>query len=467
MRTISRGFPFDRLTCRRRLAVPGIVALAVTVSALFSPALAQDRPVDAAATPQSLEIRRNASEDELRRIARAIAEANGKADQLEKSIAAIEKSKVALREAIIASAAGRKELEARIADHSRQIASLEKNQKTIRASLKERRGLLSEVLGALERMGRNPPPALLVTPDDALGSVRSAILLGAVVPGIRGETDKLAADLAALARVGHDLGKARENFVLAMAASLEESRRMDRLIIENERIAEKSGRDLAAERKKAADLASRATSLESLIASLERDIGSAKAAADAARAENDRRKALTPEEREAERKAVDDSVPDKNRIAPAYAFSDLKGKLDPPVAGRLIRGFGEDDGTGHQTVGLTLESGPGAIVTAPADGWIVFAGPFRSYGETVILNLGDGHHMVMTGMGSVLTRQGQFVVAGEPLGQMGEKRVASAAALALETDRPTLYIELRKDGEPVDSTPWWLVRTVGKAQNDS
>ena len=41
----------------------------------------------------------------------------------------------------------------------------------------------------------NPPPALLVTPDDALSSVRSAILLGAVVPGIRGETEKLAAEL--------------------------------------------------------------------------------------------------------------------------------------------------------------------------------------------------------------------------------------------------------------------------------
>ena len=56
---------------------------------------------------------------------------------------------------------------------------------------------------------------------------------------------------------------------------------------------------------------------------------------------------------------------------------------------------------------------------------------------------------------------------GEPLAVMGEKRVASATALALETDRPTLYIEFRKDGKPVDSRAWWTGSGSGKAQNDS
>ena len=84
----------------------------------------------------------------------------------------------------------------------------------------------------------------------------------------------------------------------------------------------------------------------------------------------------------------------------------------------------------------------------------------------VILNVGDGYHLVMTGMDKVNVQPGMFVFSGEPIATMGEKRVASATALALETDRPTLYIEFRKDGNPVDSKPWWS-RETGRARNDS
>ena len=106
-------------------------------------------------------------------------------------------------------------------------------------------------------------------------------------------------------------------------------------------------------------------------------------------------------------------------------------------------------------------------MTAPSDGWIVYAGNFRSYGQMIILNPGDGYHVVLSGMEKVSVQTGQFVVAGEPLATMGAKRMASAAALALETDRPTLYIEFRKDGKPVDSGPRWTAAEVGKARNDT
>jgi len=107
------------------------------------------------------------------------------------------------------------------------------------------------------------------------------------------------------------------------------------------------------------------------------------------------------------------------------------------------------------------------VVTAPADGLVVFAGAFRSYGQMIILDAGDGYHLVISGMDTISTRQGKFVFSGEPLAVMGAKRVASATALALETDRPTLYIEFRKDGKPVDSRPWWTAKDTGKARNDS
>jgi len=412
-----------------------------------------------------LTIRRNATESELRELAKTIAEAKARTQSLEETLAGIERTTAGLREALVQSATRRKELEAKIIANADRIDELEMLQFGVKASLMERRGVLTEVLAALQRMGRNPPPALLVSPDDALASVRSAILLGAVVPGIRGEAEKLAADLQSLTELRARIEEERQNYVSTTAEALEEEARMTQLVAENDRLRAENQAELEKERKRTEELAARATTLENLISSIEREIASAREAAALARREEARINAMTPSELEQARREAGTILPDKNRIAPAYPFSVLKGKLELPVAGNILRRFGQDDGTGHPAQGITLATGPGLVVTAPADGWVMFSGPFRSYGQMVIMNSGEGYHIVLSGMEKVMTRQGQFVVAGEPIGQMGEKRIASAAGLNLVTDRPTLYIEFRKDGKPVDSSPWWVAKDLGKARN--
>lgn len=444
-----------------------VAAAAVFGLAGLSPGLAvpqQMEPIPTETGPLGvLTIKRNATESELRELAKTIAQAKARTADLEASIAGIERTTAGLREALVASAGKRKDLEQQVIANEDRLKGLGTRENLVKASLHQRRGLLAEVLAALQRMGRNPPPALLVTPDDALSSVRSAILLGAVVPGIRGETEKLAADLQSLSDLRKEIAAEREKYVTTMASAIEEEQKMTLLAAENDKLNVKNRAELENEKKRAAELAARATSLEGLISTLESEISSAKAAAEAARAEEVKRRKLTASERA--RLDADTSLPDKNRIAPAYAFSALKAKLELPVAGDVLRLFGDDDGTGHSAQGITVAAKSGMVVTAPADGWIMFAGPFRSYGQMIIMNAGDGYHIVMSGMDSVTARQGQFAVAGEPLGQMGEKRIASAAGLHLETDRPTLYIEFRKDGKPVDSRPWWSAKDLGKARN--
>lgn len=454
----------NRITAGKRAQFVAMAAAGIAL-AVPMPSLPQNMDPIPTETGQIgvLTMKRNVTESELRELARTLADAEARASELEAAIAGIEKTTAGLREALVASAARRKDLERQVVANEDRLKELGGREEAVRVSLRARRGLLAEVLAALQRMGRNPPPALLVTPDDALSSVRSAILLGAVVPGIRGETEKLAADLDALATLRKDIAAERESYVRTMASAMEEEQKMALLAAENDKLNVKNRAELESEKRRAEELAARATSLEGLISSIESEISSAKAAADAAAAERARRAGLTAEERA--RLDAGEGLPDKNRIAPAYAFSALKAKLDLPVAGDVLRLFGDDDGTGHSAQGITVAAKTGTVVTAPADGWIMFAGPFRSYGQMVIMNAGDGYHIVMAGMDLVTARQGQFVVAGEPLGQMGEKRIASAAGLHLETERPTLYIEFRKDGKPVDSKPWWSVKELGKARN--
>jgi murein hydrolase activator len=435
------------------------------------PVLAQaaaDGSTDDQAKP-TLELQRRQDETrrELETLSKTMQLSAEKVAEIEHSIEQTKKDSADIRQARIASAAKRKEHEKSISDSEKKIATLRVQEDGIRDSLASRRGVLAEVLGALERMGRNPPPALLVKPEDALGSVRSAILLGAVVPGMRAEADRLLGDLKALGETRDAAAKEKQSVTDAIAASLEEDRRMDLLLAENEKLNSENTAQLETERRRSEELAGRATSLEGLITSLEGEIASVREGMERARAEEERQRRLSEAEREKARQQAESGVPDKNRIAPAYAFSRLKQKLDFPVSGDVVRWFGDPDGTGHTARGMTIASNAGAIVTAPADGLVVFAGAFRSYGQTIILNAGDGYYVVLTGMEEVNVRQGRFVLGGEPIAMMGAKRVASATALALETDRPTLYIEFRNDGTPVDSRPWWTAKETGRARNDS
>lgn len=415
----------------------------------------------------ALALRRDSTRRELETLSQSITVSGEKTKELEAEIATLEKSRQSLRDAIVKSAAMRKDMENKILAGEKRLEGMREREAGVRTSLHDRRGLLAEVLAALQRMGRNPPPALLVKPEDALSSVRSAILLGAVVPGIRKETEELVADLKELMDVKTDIDRERTDLAQAMLLRVEEEKRSELLVAQNEALTATNSRTLAAERRRAEELAARATSLEGLIGGLERDIGSVRDAAALARSKEEERRNQTDAERERARALARDSVPDKNRIAPAYEFAELQAKLDFPVAGDVLRQFGDADGTGHDSQGLTLATNPGALVTAPSDGWIVFAGTFRSYGRMIILNAGEGYHLVLSGMDRVSVREGQFVVAGEPLAVMGEKRVASVNALTLETDKPTLYIEFRKNGKPVDSRPWWSAKNSGKARNDT
>lgn len=144
---------------------------------------------------------------------------------------------------------------------------------------------------------------------------------------------------------------------------------------------------------------------------------------------------------------------DAGRIRPAIPFAKAKGRLPLPANGKRIIAFGDKAQTSKSN-GIVLETRPGAQVTAPSDGWIVFAGVFRSYGQILIINAGDGYHILLAGLSQIDVQLGQFVLAGEPVGLMsGASRDAKAKPPA---SAPVLYIEFRKDGRSIDPAPWWV-----------
>jgi septal ring factor EnvC (AmiA/AmiB activator) len=381
---------------------------------------------------------------------RAILEAQTK---LRREIEAIGADRRALNQQLIDTATRVRDVEANIDATRARLKPLDEREHVFQTSLDERRAVIVEILAALQRIGRQPPPALMVRPEDALQAVRTAIMLGAVVPEMRAQADALAGDLAELLGVRKDIDAEHARLSSNLELLAREQLRLNMLIDERQKKQTAAEQSLDAQRQRAADLAHQVDNLKDLIGKLEQGLPSAtrQARADSRTIEED---ATRPDLA---------ALKDPGRMAPAVAFAANRGHLRLPVNGARIREFGAADGAGGTQKGLSIATHSGAEITAPCDGWVVYAGPFRSYGQLLILNAGGGYHVLLAGMERITVDLGQFVLTGEPVAAMGGGSQVSTA-VATGTKQPVLYVEFRKDGTPIDPSPWWAANEGEKVR---
>ncbi len=311
----------------------------------------------------------------------------------------------------------------------------------IRAELAAKQDRLAALLAGLQRLEQNPPPALVVEPANVLDALRSAMLFGAVVPDMRGEARELARRLERLDQI-HAMSAAEKARAAETLTTLQAARaEVAKLIAAKQQERQGQEQALAAERSRAADLAQRAQSLQQLLDQLT-----------AARAKAEAEKTAAALALEQERKRQEALL-----LGPKLNLAEAKGKLAYPVQGDILKRFGEPDGLGGSLKGMAIATREGAQVVVPADGRIEFAGPFRSYGQLLILDAGEGYLMLLAGLETMTAATGQTVRAGEPVGTMG-KGPSSVTLLGdqVRDNRPVLYVELRKNGDTINSAPWWL-----------
>ena len=415
-----------------------------------------------------LEQNRTQTEAELDALKSETAQITSTLKRLENDIQSLKKDREALEEKLNAAERRQNILDERIVTGESKLADLEDREAEVKISLRERNNILAEVLAALQRLGSNPPPALLVSPEDALSSVRSAILLGAVVPEIRSETEKLVADLQELSDIRKDITSERTQLAADLDASFKEQEELTALIKEKAALNIASLSQLEKERQRASEIEDKSSELKTVVAALTSEISSIREAAEQARlAEIERQKRAAEQLARAKELAQARELPNQERLSPAYSFAALQSTLEFPVTGAVEKRFGDEDNSGQTLRGILMSAGENDRVLAPVDGWIAYAGPFRSYENIIILNAGEGYHIVMAGLNQLKVNQGQFVVSGEPIAAMGSESFTNNSALALASGKPTLYIELRKDQTQIDSAPWWANIASGRASNDT
>ncbi len=345
-----------------------------------------------------------------------------------------------LAEERVAAAAKLRDADQAVQDAAARLDSLAAARRRAAQSLAGRAAELVPLLPLIERLSLYPTETLLASPASPEATLRGVIVMQALARRLEADASSLQAEQDHVRTISAQITAALPALRAAQQVQNTQATALDQQIAAA-RQAEQDAADAAEEAaRQEAEAAARADNLRGAISQIEtvRRAAEARAHEDEVRAERQRQQDEVDAARERE-------VALARPAGPGLAAA--PGDVGAPVAGRVVRGFG-DPGDGGPANGVSYAAGPAARVLAPCAGRAVFAGPFRSFGLLLILDCGGGYDFVLAGLDRLDVSVGHPVEAGEPVGVMPNWDPQSSGV------RPVLYVELRRNGQPVNPAPW-------------
>jgi murein hydrolase activator len=335
-----------------------------------------------------------------------------------------------LQQQLVDYAAQVQQREAELAELDQQVILLETTRAAKLEGLENRRSDLGALVAVLQRLSMQPREALILGYQSPQDMVLSAELLNYALPGIQAKAARLKQELADIQSLRGDAEKQRQEIATA-AESLRGVREgIKRLVAQKASLRRVTEEDRAEADRRVRELARQADDLRELLEAMPA---------------MPRAPEIKPEIGSAA------TAPIILRLEPPKDLKDFPRRRDgviPPTVGSVVASFGQIAEDGMKSEGILFETLPGAQVVAPHDGQAVFRGPFRSYGELLIIEHQNGYHTLLAGLGRTDVVVGQWVLAGEPVGVMD----------VLENSRPRLYVEFRRYGKAIDPWPWLEAR---------
>jgi murein hydrolase activator len=358
----------------------------------------------------------NSLSSELKEKTPELATAKEKSDQLAAEAAS-------LRQKLIATAARIEVLERQAADADARVVQLTAEDSRLSTGFANDRVAVTKLLGVLERLQHDMPPALAMRPDDALAAARGSMLIGASLPPVYAQAASLSRRIDALKRTRQALEQ-QQTEAADTAARLNVARRdLDDLLTQKEKEAEGAAETYGNLKSRLEQVARQAADFQALLA---------------------RVKALRQQGASPEPSVVTVTAENSGSLGGLG-----KNSLLEPVVGSVV------GTTDSANPGLSYATQPGAQVIAPADGRVLYAGPYHKSGQVLILEITTGYDVVLAGLGRVTVRPNDQLLAGEPVGTMPPDAA---------DDR--LYFELRHGGHGQSPAPWLklnLRSSFGKA----
>lgn len=366
---------------------------------------------------------------QLERATEASRNAEERAEQLmQESEQALEAADKAAREAA-AIAARIQASEADIAAARARYSLAQNSRAALSRRLAERQQPLVRLTGALQMTSRRPLALSAMQPGSLKDLVYVRAVLDSAVPQIQNRTAALRSELEEGRRLERLAARAIEN-LRTNEQQLQERREELAQLETRQRLASRDARSSASrESERALALAEEARDLDGLMGELD--------AAASLRRELAALPGPVLRPSNLETGAAMSVQPQPTPLASPTLAASLPRDFQLPVQGRTIAGFGEERDSGLRATGITLAPAPGAQVIAPASGRVAFAGAYRGYGRIVIIEHPGGWTSLITGLARVSVEVGDNLIGGSPLGASGG-------------ENPTITLELRRDGEPVN-----------------
>ncbi|MEO1609153.1 MAG: peptidoglycan DD-metalloendopeptidase family protein [Pseudomonadota bacterium] len=377
--------------------------------------------------------------------------------------------------------------EERLTGLEEKLRKLDSQEKEIRKRLSIENKSIYKLLAAAQRMGRNPPPVIVTSRSDALLMVRSGMQLRYLFPKFQGEISELQKELSTLVAVVEETEKAKQTTQREDRRLRSEQTRLAALIETKRSTFLNNREDLLKVREAVQRTARTIDTLSQRIAKNDKVVseitklgsyedkrarsGEAdqKPPADEPSRTNGKPPQKVADAAENQTKSTttvslmpsgSGQAANPGRLEPAIPFHLAKGRLPLPARGESVIKFDAPTPRGGRSKGIVIKTRHGASITSPCDGWVVYAGAFRSYGQLLIINAGGGYHVLLANLSRLDVQLGQFILAAEPVGSM-----AGIDQGRTRPSDPVLYVEFRKNGKPIDPNPWWVKDDKNRMQS--
>ena len=328
-----------------------------------------------------------------------------------------------LRARMLASEQEIRELETGLEEIAETLIVLQEELVIQELAFAQQREQLGDVLASLQRIARQPAEMLIAMPTSPTDTHRTAMLLAAITPELDRRAAELEQTMRSLAELRDGMAYQEAQRLASLSAIHEEQAAAAETALRKSELLAGIQRDDETLAQRQDELMREAESLKDLLAGLQEDADRAAEARDTAMSA-----------------AIE--------ALAATSFSAQKGSLSLPAQGEIVVSFQQDTGNGVLSDGIALNTPSGSRLVTPYDGQVVYAGPFSDYGHLLIIDHGEGYHTVLAGFARADVVLGQWLLAGEPVGVMASE----------ESDEQLLYVELRRNGDPINPLPWIAAR---------
>ena len=358
-----------------------------------------------------------------------------RAIQLNLELSKIDKTVITLADKI-------KNNEKKLSELENNLVDLDLDLKAKEASFVQENNSLVQTLAALQNMSLTPSESVILQPLSPVDIIRSAILLRETVPYLSQKSAKLKVDLDNVYNQKKKIETNLESTKKQKNILEQQQAEMRRLMTKKTTLRQQVEAKGAETQKQAQNLSSKAQDLRELLEELERQKEIARK-----KREEEERLARLKRQQEMGQKGIARTVDTKTHTAikkqvSGNSFVQAKGSLTRPVSGPKITDYGQTISKGVTSKGIVYKTRSEAQVTSLFNGTVIFSGPFKGYGNIIIVEHGGGYLTLLAGLGHIDCDVGQKLLSGEPVGTMPKG------------NNSKLYVEIRKDRHPINPTPW-------------